>query len=95
VQFIDEHMRPLSMGGGNAMDNRALVCKPCAMRKTVAEAAPRAKANRQRAACCGLARKKTKTRMPGAKDSGWKRRLGPNGPEWVRRVQVRVVEDDD
>lgn len=46
VEFIDEHMIPLSIGGSNALENRALLCKPCAGTKTKVEATERAKGNR-------------------------------------------------
>jgi len=48
VEFIDEHLMPLSMGGSNELSNRALVCKPCAAAKTSSEATPRAKSTRVR-----------------------------------------------
>lgn len=34
VNFIDEHIQPLSLGGTNEITNRKLLCIPCAKRKT-------------------------------------------------------------
>jgi len=42
-----EHVKPLSMGGGNVESNIQLWCAvPCSSEKTKGEAAPRAKADR-------------------------------------------------
>jgi 5-methylcytosine-specific restriction endonuclease McrA len=46
VQFIDEHVISLSIGGSNDLANRALYCKPCAKDKTSREATERAKGER-------------------------------------------------
>lgn len=48
VEFIDEHMQPRWQGGSEGMENRALVCKPCAKEKTATEAGERAKGLRVR-----------------------------------------------
>ncbi len=32
--IIDEHLTPLSQGGSNELENRALYCRPCAWSKT-------------------------------------------------------------
>ena len=45
-KWIDEHIRPLSMGGTNDMENRGPAHVKCAGHKTSAEAAPRSKAKR-------------------------------------------------
>jgi 5-methylcytosine-specific restriction endonuclease McrA len=84
VNFIDEHLKPLSMLGTNDLENRALVCKPCARSKTDTETPIRAKAYRQRDRAIG-ALKPSGRPLAGSKRSGWKCRLGPNGKEWVKR----------
>ena len=48
IEFTDEHMRPRWAGGPESLDNRALVCRPCAKQKTAAEAPVRAKGLRVR-----------------------------------------------
>lgn len=81
VEFIDEHLKPLSMGGGNELSNRGLVCKPCARVKTAEEATGRAKALRVRDKAVG-AFKKASRPMPGSRASGWKKLMSG---ETVRR----------
>jgi len=73
VEFIDEHMAPLWRGGTNEIENRALVCKPCAKAKTVREASERAKGHRVRDKFIGA--KKSKNTMPGSRNSKWKKKL--------------------
>jgi 5-methylcytosine-specific restriction endonuclease McrA len=46
VEAIDEHVKPLWLGGTNRLDNRALFCIPCAKGKTAKEATQRAKGKR-------------------------------------------------
>lgn len=58
VQFIDEHLKPLWMGGTNELINRALVCKPCATEKTRKEATVRAKVKRVREKHTGTGKQK-------------------------------------
>lgn len=59
VEFIDEHMEPLWRTGTNELNNRALVCKPCANAKTVKETGERAKGYRVRDKFIGAMPKKT------------------------------------
>lgn len=73
VEFIDEHMEPLWRSGTNDLNNRALVCKPCASAKTVKETSERAKGYRVRDKFIGA--KKARNPMPGSKASGWKKKL--------------------
>jgi 5-methylcytosine-specific restriction endonuclease McrA len=82
VQFIDEHMTPLWKGGSNALHNRALLCKPCALDKTSAEAGQRAKGNRAfEKQVLGLKKKKRRPMM-GSKDSPYKAKIGGG---WEKR----------
>lgn len=81
VEFIDEHLDPLSMGGTNDLSNRALVCKPCAKVKTSAEAPIRAKSNRIRDKHIGAM--KTKSRpMLGTRASGLRKRWNGTVESW-------------
>ena len=74
VQFIDEHLQPRWQGGSENIDNRALVCRPCATEKTAAEAPVRAKGLRVRDSFIGA--KKSKSRpIPGSKASGLRKRM--------------------
>jgi 5-methylcytosine-specific restriction endonuclease McrA len=73
VEFIDEHMDPLWRGGSNELNNRALVCKPCANAKTVKETSERAKGYRVRDRFIGA--KKPRNPMPGSRNSKWKKRM--------------------
>ena len=69
VDIIDEHLKPLSMGGGNELSNRQLWCKPCSSTKTIGEAPVRAKSNRTRAKHIGAPAKKSSWR---SKPDGYK-----------------------
>jgi len=84
VEFIDEHLDPLSMGGSNELTNRALVCKPCAKAKTSAEAPIRAKSNRVRAKHIGASERKKGRGFQTNKD-------GPYKKKWDGSVERREV----
>jgi 5-methylcytosine-specific restriction endonuclease McrA len=74
VGFIDEHMKPLWKGGKNDIENRALVCKPCAGDKTSAEATERAKSTQIFRKYAGIKKRKGPP-MPGSRDSQYKRTM--------------------
>ena len=67
VDIIDEHLRPLSMGGGNELSNRQLWCKPCSTNKTSKEAPVRAKSNKIRAKHIGAPKKSKWSKPEGVK----------------------------
>lgn len=46
-KITDEHIKPLSMGGSNDLENRALWLTKCTKEKTAKEATVRAKSERQ------------------------------------------------
>jgi 5-methylcytosine-specific restriction endonuclease McrA len=80
--FIDEHIKPLALGGSNDLDNRAPACPKCAEEKTRTEDMPRiVKAKAQKRAAHGIKADRGPP-IPGSKRSGWKRKM--NG-EIVRR----------
>jgi DNA repair exonuclease SbcCD ATPase subunit len=74
VEFIDEHMEPLWRKGTNDLNNRGLVCKPCAKTKTAEEATERAKAKRVRDKHIS-AIPKSKTAMPFGRQDRRKKKL--------------------
>ena len=74
VEFRDEHMLARWAGGSESIDNRALVCKPCAREKDRQEATQRAKALSVRDRHIG-AKKQSRTPMPGGRTSKLKRRM--------------------
>jgi 5-methylcytosine-specific restriction protein A len=80
VQFIDEHDLPLWAGGTNELQNRGLVCRPCAKDKTIREAPQLAKSRRVRDKAIGA--KKSRNPLPGSKASGWRHRMDGT---WERR----------
>lgn len=71
---IDEHLVPLWCGGTNDLDNRALVCVPCAKAKTKGEAAERGKVLRSRDKHLGVFKKKGRP-FPGSRRSKFKKRM--------------------
>jgi 5-methylcytosine-specific restriction endonuclease McrA len=73
--FIDEHIRPLALGGSNDLDNRAPVHPKCAEDKTRNEDMPRiVKAKAQKRAAHGIKADRGPP-IPGSKRSGWKRKM--------------------
>ena len=81
--WIDEHLRALSLGGGNEEANRAPVHKACADAKTYGpegDLAKAAKAKRQKMAHLGL--RQSRNPMPCGKGSKWKKKMSG---EVVRR----------
>lgn len=59
--WIDEHIRPLGLGGTNDLDNRTPVHVACAQAKTRNEDMPRiTKAKRQKMAALGIKRERVK-----------------------------------
>jgi 5-methylcytosine-specific restriction enzyme A len=73
VSFIDEHMLARGIGGSESMDNRALVCIPCAKAKTVADKGAIEKCKRVRDRHIGA--KRSRNPMPGSRASGWRKRM--------------------
>lgn len=74
-KLIDEHLRPLSLGGSNERINRAIVHHRCAKAKTEGpdgDLATGAKAKAQKRASLGFKTAKGRP-MPGTKASGLKR----------------------
>lgn len=74
-KLIDEHLRPLSLGGSNDRINRAIVHERCAKAKTEGpdgDLATGAKAKDQKRASLGFKTAKGRP-MPGTKASGLKR----------------------
>lgn len=57
MEFIDEHVEPLWLGGKNELSNRQLWCGPCAKPKTAREATQRAKVYRVRERHIGIKKK--------------------------------------
>lgn len=53
-KWIDEHIRPLALGGGNEPENRAPAHAKCAAEKTLADMAQITKAKAQKRAALGI-----------------------------------------
>jgi hypothetical protein len=75
--WIDEHIRPLGLGGTNYLDNRGPAHKACADAKTNGkdgDLARIAKAKRMKMRHIGVKSRKGPP-IPGSKDSPWKRKM--------------------
>ncbi len=78
--WIDEHMIPLSQGGGNELENRRPVHVKCARAKTREDA--RTLSNERQEYARKVNAKVSKRPMMGSIASGWKRKMDGT---WVRR----------
>lgn len=67
-KWIDEHIRPLALGGSNDLENRRPVHVACANIKTPQDLAQIAKAKRQKKAALGI-----KTETPKIESRGFNR----------------------
>lgn len=77
-KWIDEHIKPLGLGGSNDITNRGPAHIKCASAKTTEQDIPRiAKAKRQKMASLGI-RDETK---PKIKSPGFAKRAKPDRPE--------------
>lgn len=63
--WIDEHMRPLALGGSNDLENRRPVHVACAAAKTSNDLASIAKAKRQKRASLGIKKEGPKIQSRG------------------------------
>jgi 5-methylcytosine-specific restriction enzyme A len=75
--WIDEHIRPLAMGGTNELDNRGPAHKACADAKTFGKDGDLsliARAKRQKMRHLGIKQRRGPP-IPGSKDNGWKRKM--------------------
>ena len=64
-KFIDEHIRPLALGGSNDLENRRPVHVACAGIKTPQDLAQIAKAKRQKKAALGIKKETPKIESRG------------------------------
>ena len=64
-KFIDEHIRPLALGGTNDLENRRPVHVACAASKTSNDLASIAKAKRQKRASLGIKKEGPKIQSRG------------------------------
>jgi hypothetical protein len=78
--WIDEHIDPRSISANDSMENRAPVHAACAKKKTKTDVATIASVLRIRAKHLGI--KKSGRRMPGGRDSEWKKTFNHG---WVKR----------
>jgi hypothetical protein len=93
-EIIDEHLVPLSIGGSNDLENRALFCLGCAREKTIDDQAASIHGRRVRGEIGQKRRRelrRTRPRtqqgtFPTNRDGRWKRRM--NG-KVVRRPKRR------
>jgi len=81
-RWIVEHVKPLWLGGSDDADNMAPAHQQCAVDKTAAEAAQRAKTVRVRARHLGIRRRRRP--LPGGRNSPWKKKISG---EVVRRAK--------
>jgi len=75
-----DHITALVNGGENREANIQCLCKPCHRAKTRTDVATKSKDRRVKAKHLGIER--PKQRLPGGKDSKWKRKVTG---EWVAR----------
>jgi len=95
-RWVDEHIRPLSLGGSNDLDNRAPAHERCAQEKTRDDLRRLAKAKRQKRAHLGL---KAATRLIASRPFPASDRVRPNlsplGPPRAARLMAERSADPD
>jgi 5-methylcytosine-specific restriction enzyme A len=98
--IIDEHLTPLDQGGSNDLANRALLCRPCAAKKTAADQSASARGRRIRGET-GQKRRRARRRagLPERptfatnRDGAWKKKLDGTILPRARRNRLRHSRD--
>jgi 5-methylcytosine-specific restriction endonuclease McrA len=89
-KWIDEHIRPLALGGTNDLTNRGPAHVACATDKTVADMAAITKAKRQKIAAIGAKAAPAKTITSAGFPRSSKRQVHPMPALPPRRMFVEV-----